>query len=146
MRAICYTLLLFVAIRRVKTKVQQIKAMEQRPSWEANCSKLFKKYFSTFCGSKLFSKICRDWPTHVLICMLLYLHDGYYMFRQNNAILREQLGSFLNYFNVSMVGVKCECNKYEQRTMTVLTFRNPASYIKDGHTFNTPHFLYFFNK
>jgi hypothetical protein len=30
-----------------------------------------------------------------------------------------------------------------------LTFiRNPASYIKDGHTatFNTPHFLYFFNK
>jgi hypothetical protein len=29
-----------------------------------------------------------------------------------------------------------------------LTFRNPASYIKDGHTatFNTPHFSYFFNK
>jgi hypothetical protein len=29
-----------------------------------------------------------------------------------------------------------------------LTFRNPASYIKDGHTAtrNTPHFLYFFNK
>jgi hypothetical protein len=29
-----------------------------------------------------------------------------------------------------------------------LTFRNPASYIQDGHTatFNTPHFLYFFNK
>jgi hypothetical protein len=29
-----------------------------------------------------------------------------------------------------------------------LTFRNPASYIKDGHTaiINTPHFLYFFNK
>jgi hypothetical protein len=29
-----------------------------------------------------------------------------------------------------------------------LTFRNPASYIKDEHTatFNTPHFLYFFNK
>jgi hypothetical protein len=29
-----------------------------------------------------------------------------------------------------------------------LTFRNPASYIKDGHTatFNTPYFLYFFNK
>jgi hypothetical protein len=29
-----------------------------------------------------------------------------------------------------------------------LTFRNPASYIKDGHTatFNTPHFLHFFNK
>jgi hypothetical protein len=32
--------------------------------------------------------------------------------------------------------------------MIILTFRNPASYIKDGHTatFNTPHFLYFFNK
>jgi hypothetical protein len=29
-----------------------------------------------------------------------------------------------------------------------LTFRNPASYIKDGYTatFNTPYFLYFFNK
>jgi hypothetical protein len=29
-----------------------------------------------------------------------------------------------------------------------LTFRNLASYIKDGHTatFNTPYFLYFFNK
>jgi hypothetical protein len=29
-----------------------------------------------------------------------------------------------------------------------LTFRNPASYIKDGHTttLNTPHFLYFFQQ
>jgi ABC-type long-subunit fatty acid transport system fused permease/ATPase subunit len=35
--------------------------------------------------------------------MLLYLHDGPCMFWQNNAILREQLGSFLSYFNVSMV-------------------------------------------
>jgi hypothetical protein len=35
--------------------------------------------------------------------MLLSLHDGSYMFRQNNAILREQLGSFLSYFSVSMV-------------------------------------------
>jgi hypothetical protein len=28
---------------------------------------------------------------------------------------------------------------------SMLTFRNPASYIKDGHTatFNTPHFLFF---
>jgi hypothetical protein len=33
-------------------------------------------------------------------------------------------------------------------TSVQLTFRNPASYIKDGHTatLNTPHFLYFFNK
>jgi hypothetical protein len=32
----------------------------------------------------------------------------------------------------------CEC----------LTFRNPASYIYDGHTatHNTPHFLYFFQQ
>jgi hypothetical protein len=33
-------------------------------------------------------------------------------------------------------------------TKWTLTFRNPASYKKDGHTatLNTPHFLYFFNK
>jgi hypothetical protein len=33
-------------------------------------------------------------------------------------------------------------------TSPSITFRNPASYIKDGltSTFNTPHFLYFFNK
>jgi hypothetical protein len=37
---------------------------------------------------------------------------------------------------------------YLLRYKTGLTFRNPASYIKDGHTatLNTPHFLYFFNK
>jgi hypothetical protein len=38
--------------------------------------------------------------------MFLYLHEGSYMFRQNNAILGEQLGSFLSYFNVNMVGGK----------------------------------------
>jgi hypothetical protein len=38
--------------------------------------------------------------------MLLYSQDGSYMFRQNNAILREQLDSFLSYFNVNMVGGK----------------------------------------
>jgi hypothetical protein len=38
--------------------------------------------------------------------MLLYLHDGSYMFRQNTAILRVQLGSFLCYFDVNMVGAK----------------------------------------
>jgi hypothetical protein len=36
------------------------------------------------------------------------------MFRQNNAILREQLGSFLSYFNVSVVGGKSEYNKIIQ--------------------------------
>jgi hypothetical protein len=32
-----------------------------------------------------------------------------------------------------------------ERNWAVLTFRNPASYIKDGHTatFNTPHFYIF---
>jgi hypothetical protein len=32
--------------------------------------------------------------------------------------------------------------------VTILTFRNPASYIKDGHTatLNTHHFLYFFQQ
>jgi hypothetical protein len=38
--------------------------------------------------------------------MLLYLYDGSYMFRQNNSILREQLGFFQSYFNVNMVGGK----------------------------------------
>jgi hypothetical protein len=35
-----------------------------------------------------------------------------------------------------------------EHVVCCLTFRNPASYIKDRHTatFNTPHFLYFFNK
>jgi hypothetical protein len=33
-------------------------------------------------------------------------------------------------------------------TKSVLTFRNRASYIQDGHTatLQTPHFIYFFNK
>jgi hypothetical protein len=38
--------------------------------------------------------------------MLMYLHDGSYMFRQNSAILREQLGSFLSDFKVNMLGGK----------------------------------------
>jgi hypothetical protein len=33
-------------------------------------------------------------------------YDGFYMFRQNNAILGEQLCSFLSHFNVNMVGDK----------------------------------------
>jgi hypothetical protein len=43
--------------------------------------------------------------TNALSCMLLYLHDGSNMFRQN-AIFREELSSFLSYFNVNMVGGK----------------------------------------
>jgi hypothetical protein len=38
--------------------------------------------------------------------MLLYLHYGSYMFRQNNVILREPVVFFLSYFNVNMVGGK----------------------------------------
>jgi hypothetical protein len=55
---------------------------------------------------KIMIKISIDCPTNALICMLLYSHDGSYMFWQNNAILMEQLGSFLSYFNVNMVGDK----------------------------------------
>jgi hypothetical protein len=36
------------------------------------------------------------------------------MFRKNNAILREELFSFLSHFNVNMVGDKSEYNKYIQ--------------------------------
>jgi hypothetical protein len=36
------------------------------------------------------------------------------MFRQNNAILREQLYSFLSHFNVNTVGDKSEYNKIIQ--------------------------------
>jgi hypothetical protein len=43
--------------------------------------------------------------------MPLYFHEGSYMFRQNNAILREQLDSFLSYFKVNVVGGKSEYNK-----------------------------------
>jgi hypothetical protein len=56
--------------------------------------------------------------------MLLYLHDGSYMLWQNNAILREQLGSFLSYLNVNMVGGKSwnvwympMCQRIMQRTV-----------------------------
>jgi hypothetical protein len=56
--------------------------------------------------------------------MLLYLHDGSYMFRQYSAILRAQLGSFMSYFNVDMVGGKSwnlryrpMCPRVMQRTV-----------------------------
>jgi hypothetical protein len=56
--------------------------------------------------------------------MPLYLHEGSYMYRQNDAILREQLGSFLSYFNVNMIGGKSwnvwyrlMCQRVIQRTV-----------------------------
>jgi hypothetical protein len=42
---------------------------------------------------------------HGILYLFIFLfYDGSYMFRQNNAILREQLCSFLTHLNVSMVG------------------------------------------
>jgi hypothetical protein len=38
------------------------------------------------------------------------------MFRQNNAIIREQLGYFLSYFNVNMVGNKLQDVRQDVRT------------------------------
>jgi hypothetical protein len=56
--------------------------------------------------------------------MLLYLYDGFYIFRQNNAILMEQLGSFLSCFNVNTVGgeswnvwYRPVCQRVMQRTV-----------------------------
>jgi hypothetical protein len=40
------------------------------------------------------------------IYFLFFFYDGSYMFRQNNAILRERICSFLSHFSVNMVGYK----------------------------------------
>jgi hypothetical protein len=42
------------------------------------------------------------------------------MFRQNNAILREQLDSFLSYFNVNMVGSKSRDDWYRSMCQRVM--------------------------
>src|SRR5215469_16596694 len=49
---------------------------------------------------------------------LFLFYDGFYMFRQNNAILSERLCSFLSHFSVNMVGDKSECNKIIQQMYT----------------------------
>jgi hypothetical protein len=71
--------------------------------------------------------------------MVLYLRDGSYMFRQNNAILREQLGFFLSYFNVNMVGGKSwnvwykhMCQRVMQRTMMEHYQVHTASWVPAG--------------
>jgi hypothetical protein len=44
---------------------------------------------------------------HLIRYFFIFLfYDVSYMFRQNNAILRKQLCSFLTHFNVNMVGDK----------------------------------------
>jgi hypothetical protein len=55
---------------------------------------------SCFDSCTVHYQICRNRPTSSLSCMLLYFHDGFYMLRQNNAILKEQQGYFLSYFSV----------------------------------------------
>jgi hypothetical protein len=62
----------------------------------------------------------------------MYLHDISYTFRQNNAILREQLGSFLSYFNVNTVGGKSEYNKYEQKTVVSVLFPSLFHIFQDS--------------
>jgi hypothetical protein len=52
-------------------------------------------------------------------------YDGSYMFRQNNAIIREQpeqLCSFLSHFNINMVGGKSEYNRIISHRCHVLWF------------------------
>jgi hypothetical protein len=44
----------------------------------------------------------------------IFFYNGSYMFRQNNAILRERLFSFLSHFSVNTVGDKSEYNKIIQ--------------------------------
>jgi hypothetical protein len=39
---------------------------------------------------------------------LFFFYDGSYMFRQNNAIIRERLCFFLSHFSVNMVGDKSQ--------------------------------------
>jgi hypothetical protein len=67
--------------------------------------------------------------------MLLYLHYGFYMFRQNNAFLREQLGSFLSYFNVSMLGGKSRSTWY--RPMCQFVLKRTVMDHYQVHTRNT---------
>jgi hypothetical protein len=71
-------------------------------------SALLKEYrmMTIFEQNLIISESGRDWPTNSLSYMLLYLHEVSYMFWQNNDILKEQLGSFLSYFNVNTVGGK----------------------------------------
>jgi hypothetical protein len=83
------------------------KAVEMRPTNPnllvifiyliLTCIYEIRTYAEGFDSCTVHYQIYRDWPTNALSCMLIYLHDCSYMFRQNNSILRELLGSFLSY-------------------------------------------------
>jgi hypothetical protein len=58
-----------------------------------------KRFYKQICWIFFYSytvhyRIRRNWPTNALSYMLLYLHDGCYMFQQCNAIIKERLGSW----------------------------------------------------
>jgi hypothetical protein len=57
---------------------------------------------------KWITLLCRDRPTKCteVIYFFIFFYDDSYMFRQNNAILRERLFSFLSHFSVKTVGDK----------------------------------------
>jgi hypothetical protein len=84
---------------------------------------------SWFCAS--FSTYVHKYPTRYNNGVLFY----YKITLRVSGTLRAHQQEYINFEGVNPV-------------VFILTFRNPASYIKDGHTatFNTPHFLYFFNK
>jgi hypothetical protein len=52
-----------------------------------------QKFTTVICVTSLYTCVETDQQMH-LSCVLLYLQDGSYMFRQDSAILREWLGSF----------------------------------------------------
>jgi hypothetical protein len=53
-------------------------------------------------------RLRRDQPTKCteIVYFFNFFYDGSYVFRQNNAILREGLFSFLSHFSVKTVGDK----------------------------------------
>jgi hypothetical protein len=57
-------------------------------------SKEILTFMTSFDSYTVQYRICRNWPTNALSCILLYLHDGSNMFRQGNDIIRKRLGSF----------------------------------------------------
>jgi hypothetical protein len=61
-------------------------------------------------------RLRRDQPTKCteIIYSFIFFYNGSYMFRQNNAILRERLFSFLSHLSVNTVGDKSEYNKIIQ--------------------------------
>jgi hypothetical protein len=84
---------------------------------------------------------CREWST----CCTDGIEFVVYMAVEGSRVV---ISTVNNIIIIVVVYSLCERRLVAPVCTWVLTFRNPASYIKDGHTatFNTPHFLYFFNK